>query len=670
MTNTTTHAPDAGRRRILGAAGATTLAASGLIPSPSWSQQRMKNDAQTPDLILHNGRFTTLDRANPQADAVAIREGRFTHVGRSRDIVRLAGRATRVIDLQGKRVLPGLIDTHLHIIRGGLNYNMELRWDGVKSLADAMAMLRKQVAITPAPQWVRVVGGFTEHQFAEKRLPTLEEINAVAPDTPVFLLHLYDRALLNGAALRAVGYTKDTPAPPGGEIVRDSAGNPTGLLLAKPNAAILYATLAKGPKLPLEYQLNSTRHFMRELNRLGLTSAIDAGGGFQNHPEDYQVIQQLADANQLTIRLAYNLFTQKPKQEKEDFLNWTATSKYKQGTDYFRHNGAGEMLVFSAADFEDFRQPRPDMPAEMEGDLEGVVRVLAQNRWPWRMHATYDQTITRALDVFEKVNKDTPLAGLNWFFDHAETISDQSIDRIAALGGGVAVQHRMAYQGEYFVERYGAAAAEATPPVKRMLERGLKVSAGTDATRVASYNPWVSLSWLVTGKTVGGLQITPQRNLLDREQALRLWTEKGTWFSNEDGKKGQIAVGQFADLMVPDRDYFACPESEITDITSLLTMVGGKVVWGAGPFAKNDEGSVPPAMPDWSPVRRFGGYGAWGEKEGKPLQNAVRKAALSCGCANNCNLHGHQHASAWGSQAPVSDLKSFWGALGCACWAV
>ncbi len=630
-----------------------------------------ENMTTPPDLILHNGRFTTLDRANPVADAVAVKDGRFTRVGRAEDVLPLAGGATRVIDLQGKRVLPGLIDNHLHIIRGGLNFNLELRWDGVRSLADAMGMLKRQVAITPAPQWVRVVGGFTEHQFAEKRLPTIEELNAVAPDTPVFILHLYDRALLNGAALRAVGYTKGTPAPPGGEIVRDSAGNPTGLLLAKPNAAILYATLAKGPKLPFDYQLNSTRHFMRELNRLGVTGAIDAGGGNQNYPDDYEVIQKLADDGQLTIRLAYNLFTQKPKQEKEDFLNWTANSTYKQGDDYFRHNGAGEMLVFSAADFEDFRQPRPEMAPEMEGDLEGVVRILAQNRWPWRMHATYDETISRSLDVFEKVNRDTPLAGLNWFFDHAETISEKSMDRIAALGGGVAVQHRMAYQGEYFVERYGAAAAEATPPVKRMLERGLKVSAGTDATRVASYNPWVSLSWLVTGKTVGGLQITPQRNLLDREQALRMWTENVTWFSNEERKKGRIQAGQLADLVVPDRDFFACAESDIADTTALLTMVGGKVVYGAGVFAAHDEGSVPPAMPDWSPARTFGGYAGWADKkEGAPLQKVLRNAAMSCGCANNCNVHGHGHATAWSSKLPVADLKSFWGALGCACWAV
>ena len=621
----------------------------------------------TPDLILHGGRFTTLDRGRPTASAVAIKDGRFTRVGDDREILALAGSSTRLIDLQGRSVLPGLIDNHTHVIRGGLNYNMELRWDGVRSLADAMGMLKRQVAITPAPQWVRVVGGFTEHQFAEKRLPTIDELNAVAPDTPVFILHLYDRALLNGAALRAVGYTRETPEPPGGQILRDAAGNPTGLLLAKPNATILYATLAKGPKLPYEYQLNSTRHFMRELNRLGVTGVIDAGGGSQNWPDDYKVIEQLHAENQLTVRVAYNLFTQKPKKEKEDFLNWTATSTYKQGDDYFRHNGAGEMLVFSAADFEDFRQPRPDMPDAMEGELEDVVRILAENRWPWRMHATYDETISRSLDVFERVNKDIPLAGLNWFFDHAETISDRSIDRIATLQGGIAVQHRMAYQGEYFVERYGAAAAEATPPIAKMLQRGVKVSAGTDATRVASYNPWVSLAWMITGKTVGGLQIYPQRHCLDRETALRMWTENVAWFSNEEGKKGRIEAGQFADLVVPDRDFFSCPESDIADITSVLTLVGGKVVYAAGSLSGHDDGVLPPAMPDWSPVRSFGGYGAWGD-EGRPLQSVARRAA-ACACDRRCGVHGHAHAASWASEAPVSDPKSFWGALGCACWA-
>jgi predicted amidohydrolase YtcJ len=327
------------------------------------------------------------------------------------------------------------------------------------------------------------------------------------------------------------------------------------------------------------------------------------------------------------------------------------------------------MLVFSAADFEDFREPRPDMAPEMESELETVVRILVQNRWPWRLHATYDETISRSLDVFERVNQDMPLDGLHWFFDHAETISERSIDRIAALGGGIAVQHRMAYQGEYFVERYGLGAAEATPPVARILEKGVKLSAGTDATRVASYNPWVSLAWLVTGRTIGGLRICPQRNCLDRETALRLWTENATWFSNEEGKKGRIEAGQLADLIVPDRDYFSCAEDEIADISSDLTIVGGKVVYAADDFASLDKSPPPAAMPDWSPVRRYGGYAAWADPKRAGKADARRKLAMSCGCANTCNVHAHDHAMAWSSKLPIADLRSFWGVLGCSCFA-
>jgi predicted amidohydrolase YtcJ len=651
---------DPTRRDVI--TGAATLGLTAVMRSPAMGQT-----TAAPDLILINGKFTTLDRSNPNPQAVAITGGHFSAVGDAAGILAAKGAGTAVIDLGGRRAIPGLCDNHIHVIRGGLNFNMELRWDGVGSLADAMDMLRRQVANTPPPQWVRVVGGFTEHQFAEKRLPTLDEINQVAPETPVFILHLYDRAMLNAAALRVVGYTKDTPDPPGGVIARDAQGNPTGLLIASPNAGLLYSTLAKGPKLPFDYQLNSTRHFMRDLNRLCVTSVIDAGGGYQNYPEDYEVIDRLHKDGQLTLRIAYNLFTQKPKEEKEDFLRWTSQAKYQQGDDYFRLNGAGEMLVYSAADFEDFRIARPDMPPEMEGELEPVVRILAQNRWPWRLHATYDETISRALDVFEKVNADIPLQGLNWFFDHAETIRDESIERIAKLGGGVAVQHRMAYQGEYFVERYGRGAAENTPPFKRMLDAGVKISAGTDATRVASYDPWVSIAWLVTGKTLGGLRLYPERNCLDRETALRMWTENTTWFSNEEGRKGNIKVGQLADLAVLDRDYFEIPADDIRHLQSVLTIVGGKPVYGAGGFA-NFTPPPPPAMPDWSPVRTFGGYHK--QAAGARTEPVERVAASACGCAKGCGVHGHAHANAWGAAVPVSDLRSFWGALGCSCWAV
>jgi len=612
-----------------------------------------------PDLILINAKVTTLDHSKPTAQAIAVRGGVFLAVGTEAEVRAAASPDAAVIDARGRRLIPGLIDSHIHVIRGGLNYNMELRWDGVPTLADAMAMLKAQVSRTPAPQWVRVVGGFTEHQFTEKRLPTLAELNAVAPDTPVFILHLYDRALLNAAALRAVGYTKATPNPPGGEIVRDAAGNPTGLLLAQPNAAILYATLAKGPKLPLDYQKNSTRHFMRELNGLGVTSVIDAGGGFQNYPDDYAIVEELHRDGQLTLRIAYNLFTQKPKEELRDFATWSTQVKPGQGDDLYRHNGAGEMLVYSAADFEDFRVERPEMPANMEADLEPVVRLLAERRWPWRLHATYDQTISRALDVFEKVNRDIPLARLNWFFDHCETISERNIDRVAALGGGIAVQHRMAYQGEYFIERYGAEAAAATPPINRMLAAGVPLGAGTDATRVASYNPWVSLAWLVTGRTVGGTVLYPEANRVDREAALRLWTEANTWFSNETGKKGQIIAGQLADAVLLSSDFFAVPESEIAQIRSELTLLGGNVVHGSGDFQALAPG-LPPVLPDWSPVATFGGYA-------RPEAVA---AVGSCGCSTTCAVHGHDHAAAVQTSLPAGDLRGFWGALGCACWAV
>src|SRR5437867_6823579 len=300
-------------------------------------------EAQMPaDIIIHNAKIAT-NAAAPFVDAIGITNGEVSASGINDEVLRQRGPATQVGDARGRTVIPGLNDSHLHIIRGGLNYMMELRWDGVPSLADALRMLREQAQRTPPPQWVRVVGGWTEFQFAERRMPTLEELNAAAPDTPVFVLHLYDRALLNRAALRATGYTKDTPDPPGGEIQRDKAGNPTGILIAKPNANILYATLAKGPRLSREDQINSTRHFMRELNRLGVTSAIDAGGGFQNYPDDYSVIAQLHKAGELSVRIAYNLFTQRPKHETDDFAKWVGITRPGDGDEFYRMNGAGEM---------------------------------------------------------------------------------------------------------------------------------------------------------------------------------------------------------------------------------------------------------------------------------------------------------------------------------------
>ena len=601
---------------------------------------------QPADVILSNGKIATQDDRRSVVEAAAIRDGKFLATGSDREVMRFRGERTKLIDLNKHTVIPGLNDSHLHLIRGGLNYNLELRWDGVPSLADGLRILREQAQRTPPGQWVRVVGGWTEFQFAERRMPTLDELNRAAPDTPVFVLHLYDRALLNRAALRAVGYTKDSPNPPGAEIVRDAGGNPTGILIARPNALILYNTLAKGPKLPPEYQVNSSRHFMRELNRLGITSAIDAGGGFQNYPEDYQVIEQLHKNGELTVRIAYNLFTQKPKGELADFQNWSGMLAPRQGDDYLRHNGAGEMLVFSAADFEDFLEPRPDMPGVVEQELKPVVSLLAKNRWPFRLHATYDETITRALNVYEEVNREVPLQGLHWFIDHAETISQRNMDRIASLGGGIAIQHRMAFQGEYFRDRYGSAETKRTPPIREMLRAGLPVGAGTDATRVASYNPFVSLYWLVTGKTVGGLSMYDEDHRFDRMEALRLWTVGSSWFSTELGSKGSIVPGQLADLAVLSADYFSVADEEIKNLESVLTIVGGNPVYAAEEFAELAP-PLPRVLPDWSPVAAYGGYFK------QAPARAMTRSSLR-----------HAHPSGHRCHVP-----QFSGEFGCLCWA-
>jgi len=315
---------------------------------------------------------------------------------------------------------------------------------------------------------------------------------------------------------------------------------------------------------------------------------------------------ELHRQRQLTVRVAYNLFTQRPGHELEDFSGWVKMTAPGDGDDLYRMNGAGEMLVFSAADFEDFRQTRPDMPSSMEGDLTQVANVLAKSRWPFRL-ATYNETITRALNVFERVNHAVPFDGIHWFIDHAETISKRNSERIRALGGGIAIQDRMAFQGEYFAERYGTAATEHTPPIRAMFELGVPVGAGTDATRVSSYNPFISLYWLVTGKTVAGTGLYPAQNRLSRAEALRLWTLGNSWFSTEEGKKGALAPGQLADLVMLSADYFSIPDEELKGRESVLTMVGGSVVYAATPFAR----LAPPALPvspDWSPVSRYGGY--------------------------------------------------------------
>lgn len=577
----------------------------------------MRSD-NSADLILVNGKIATLDTRGSFVSALAIRDGRVAALGsEAEDLARRAG-SGRTIDVGGRTVVPGLSDTHLHFIREGRHYLAELRWDGVPTVSEAMDRLRQQAQRTPPGQWVRVVGGWSEFQFAERRVPTPAEISAAAPQTPVLVLHLYQDATLNPPGLSAQKIGPATTPPPGGEIERDASGGPSGRLIAAPAATILYGAVAAVPPLSREQQVVSTLYYARELNRFGITSVVDAGGGWQFYPEDYAVISGIAQSGQLTVRTAYNLFTQRPGHELEDFQLWARSHSPHEGDAMFHINGAGETLVFSAADYENFAQPRPELEPRMEGELREVVRFLVQQRWPFRLHATYGESIERFLNVFEEVNDHDPLQGVRWFLDHAETIADRDLDRIHRLGGGISIQDRMAFQGEYCLKRYGESIARDAPPIAKILAKGIPTGGGTDATRVASYNPWVNLEWLVTGRTVGGTELARPANRLSRLQALRLVTADAAWFSSEEGEKGSLEVGRWADFAVLSSDFFSVPEAEIHRIESLLTAVGGKVVYASGRFAAEAPPPLPLIIPAWSPVATYGGYPPSGSASDTP----------------------------------------------------
>ena len=582
--------------------------------------------AQPATLIVHNARVTTLDPARPGATAVAVRGGKFVAVGSDAEAMRLRGSGTRVVDAGGRRLIPGLIDSHSHPTRGGRFYNLELRWDGVPTLRQALDMVREQARRTPPGQWVRVVGGWSAHQFAEKRMPTVAELNEAAPNTPVFVLYLYSRGMLNAAGMRALGVDRTTQAPPGSRYERGPDGNPTGLLVADPSPTILYQTIAKLPPMGAADQLNSTRHFYRELNRFGLTGVIDAGGGGHLFPDDYAATRELATRGELPVRISYYLFPQKPGEELQAWERWVGELRPGQNGDRLREGGytlegAGETLVWAASDFENFMAAPPELDGNpaWRTQLTAATRVLVRNGWPIRIHATYDRSVGQILDVFEAVDREEKaagrrgFAGIRWAIDHAETVGARNLDRIRALGGGIAIQNRLAFGGEDFLARYGAPAASAAPPIREMMRRGIPVGAGTDGTRVSSYNPWLSLYWLVSGRTVGGTQLTSAANRLSREEALRLWTEGSAWFSGEEGVKGRIASGRLADFALLSDDYMTIPEERIGRVEAVLTVVGGDVVYGADPFASLSP-ALPAVSPAWSPVARFGGY--WTERTG------------------------------------------------------
>ncbi|MCK0167260.1 amidohydrolase [Jannaschia sp. S6380] len=590
------------RRAFLG--GAAALAVS------PWLSAK----AQTPGAtILSGGRITTLNPTRPEAEAIAIRGGLVLATG-DRAEMREALPGAREIDLGGRRVIPGLNDSHLHATRGARFYALELRWDGVPTLARGLEMVAEQAARTPTGQWVRVMGGWSRHQFEERRLPMPAELTEAAPDVPVFVLYLYSRAFLNAAGARAAGLTpqgaRESEGTPGRYEITEDGG---AILYAEPSSGEMNRIIAELPGLDAAAELSSARHFYRELARFGLTSVGDLAGGGHVYPDGYAATLTMAEAGEMAMRISNFLPPQEADRELEILQGYP--ERYALNVDLadrLRHaftlEGAGEAIDLSFYDFENFMAPRPDLPprGEADAELQAIVRHLLRERWPIRIHATYDETIRRMMDVFEAAHaaeRDAGRAGfhgIRWAVEHAETIRPATIARIA-------VQDRMAFAGEIFADRYGMEAAAEAPPLADIVAAGVPLGLGTDGTRAASYHPWTAFDWAVTGRTVGGTVLLAPRHRRTRLEALSLYTVGSAWFSGDEARKGRLAPGQYADLAVLDRDVLTIPTDEMVATLSLLTLVGGQATHADGPYADLLP-ALPQILPDWSPVRRFGGH--------------------------------------------------------------
>jgi len=535
--------------------------------------------AQTADIILVNSKILTLDGRSPVQQALAVSDGRISSLGRSADIIKLAGRKTRVVNLRGRTVIPGLIDSHIHAIRAALSYSIEVNWIGASSLAEALSRIRDAARAAKPGDWVIVAGGWTPDQFQEKRRPTQAELAAAAPEHPVYVQLFYGWALMTPAAFRSLGIASDSDVPPRGKLDRDADGSPTGGISG--DTATITGLFARLPSPSFEQRVEGTRSFFRELNRLALTGVVDPGG-FGMAPRDYQALFKVWQDRTLTLRVAYTVFAQKRGSELEDYRNLTQLVPMGFGDEMLRFNGIGENVAWGMYN--------NDNPSEADkAQLYDIAKWAAERRMSLNMHWHNDRSVGQLLDIFERVNREAPVKDLRWAIAHLNDASAPTLERMKALGVGWALQDAMYFDGERFQKDKGAEAARRAPPMKTALRIGVKVGAGTDAHRVASYNPFVALRWMLDGKTVGGTALRGPEETPTREEALRMYTMGSAWFAHDEGKRGSLELGKFADLAVLSKDYMTAPVAQIGGIESLLTMVGGRIVYAAGPYTQFEE---------------------------------------------------------------------------------
>ncbi len=525
-----------------------------------------------PDTILINGKLVVYD--GPPAQALAVRDGKIATIGNTLEIRALAGAATQVIDLGGRTVIPGLIDSHIHAIRAGLTYSSEVHWTGVRTLTEALDRIRAAAKAVPKGSWLVVAGGWTERQFREDRRPTQGELSAAAPDHHVYIQQLYSRVLLDPGGAKALGIFNDPTLTKRLTVERDKDGNPTGWLSGDNRTiADLYNLL---PRANLAQHMAGTRTFFRSLNSMGITGVLDPGG-YNLHIADYEPLYRLWREGELTVRVRYSLSAPRPGHELEDFTALTQTRPMGFGDGWLRFNGIGENVTWGLYN--------NDNPSEAQKQqLYEVLRWAVAQGMAATFHWHNDRPLPHLLEVLERVNADTPMAKLRWSIAHLNDASMASLQRMKAIGVGWLVQNAFYFRGEAFLRQRGADAARFAPPVVSALRLNLPVGGGTDAHRVMGPNPFVSLQWMLDGKTLSGIAMRDATELPTRIEALKLYTQGSAWFSFEENERGALAVGQQADLAVLSRDYLTVPTGQIGGTVSLLTMVGGRIVYATAPF--------------------------------------------------------------------------------------
>ena len=536
--------------------------------------------AQSADTILVNGKILSADARFSTFSAVAVRDGKLVALGSGAEIRKWAGKDTHVIDLGGRTVIPGLIDSHMHAIRAALSFATEVNWIGARSLKEALGRITAASHEMKPGSWLIVAGGWNVEQFQEKRRPTQAELIATAPSNPVYVQLAYGWVMMTPAAYRALNIANESDLPNNGKFEKDAAGKPSGAVIGGQSA--ITALFDKLPKPTFEQQVEGTRKFFRELNRLAMTGVVDPMGNNMS-PREYEALFKVWRDRQLTIRVAYSL---SPWAGFKELQNAIQMLPMGFGDDMLRFNGLGESITAGMYN--------NDHPTEAEKqEYYEVVKWAAQHGLAVTQHWSRDTSVGELLSIFERVNKDVAIAPLRWSIAHLNDASVESLRRMKALGVGWTVQDAMYFSGEQFRRQEGESAARRAPPVETARELGVVVGAGTDAHRVASYNPFTALQWFLDGKTVGGVLLRGPEETPSRENALRLYTSGSAWFSQDEDKRGSLELGKLADLAVLSKDYMTVPVGQVGGIESLLTMVGGKIVYAAGPFAGLESNQVP-----------------------------------------------------------------------------